>query len=169
MNARRYVWHKQALFKGRSWAYGTTWAGWGFWEWALPLVGKVYSKDEANALTDDELRAEPVFRHNPDEMFTSNIVVEVRNNLLARGIPELSYPIGATEIESINPSSGVPHNFDMNLAEFRREDDVWPQRDIDFSDNGQRPKRWLHTDLMNLPHYYTHKLFKKLVEEGGMK
>lgn len=30
MNARRYVWHKQALFKGRSWAYGTTWAGWGF-------------------------------------------------------------------------------------------------------------------------------------------
>ena len=58
MNARRYVWHKQALFKGRSWAYGTTWAGWGFWEWALPLVGNVYSRDEANALTEDELRAD---------------------------------------------------------------------------------------------------------------
>ena len=25
---RRYIWHKQALFKGRSLLYGTTWAGW---------------------------------------------------------------------------------------------------------------------------------------------
>jgi hypothetical protein len=166
MNARRYVWHKQALFKGRSWAYGTRWAGWGFWEWALPLAGKVYSRDEANALTDDELRAAPVFRHNPDEMFTSNIVVEVRNNLLARGIPELSHPIGYTNITTlIDPDL---RNVDMHSV-LRRDDKVWPQRDVDFSDGGERPNRWLHTDLINLPHYYTHKLFKKLVEEGDMK
>jgi len=49
------------------------------------------------------------------------------------------------------------------------DDQTWPQRDVDFNDGGERPKRWLHTDLMNLPHYYTHKLFKKLVEEGDMK
>ncbi|HHU13689.1 MAG TPA: hypothetical protein GXZ62_00700 [Lentisphaerae bacterium] len=169
MKSRRYVWHKQALFKGRSWAYGTTWAGWGFWEWALPLVGNVYSRDEANALTEDELRAEPVFRHNPDEMFTSNIVVEVRNNLLARGIPELSYPIGATEIESINPPSGELRNFDTNTRTFRRDDEAWPQRSIVYGDAPDAGRRWLHTDLINLPHYYTHKLFKKLVEEGDMK
>jgi len=131
----------------------------------LPLVGNVYSKDEANALTDDELRAEPVFRHNPDEMFTSNIVVEVRNNLLARGIPELSYPIGATEVSS---ASSMSRNIDMHSV-LRREDEAWPQRDVDFNDGGERPNRWLHTDLINLPHYYTHKLFKKLVEEGEMK
>jgi hypothetical protein len=169
MNARRYVWHKQALFKGRSSLYGTRWAGWGFWEWALPLVGKVYSRDEANALTDDELRAEPVFRHNPDEMFTSNIVVEVRNNLLARGIPELSYPIGYTNVAKLNTYGTTVRNFDVNLSAFRRDDEGWPQRDVDFNDGGERPKRWLHTDLINLPHYYTHKLFKKLAEEGDMK
>ena len=45
---------------------------------------------------DDILRIEPVFRHNPDEMFTSNIVQSVQNELLARGIPELSFPIGCT-------------------------------------------------------------------------
>jgi len=168
-NARRFVWHKQALFKGRSWAYGTTWAGWGFWEWALPLVGNVYSRDEANALTEDELRAEPVFRHNPDEMFTSNIVVEVRNNLLARGIPELSYPIGYTNVTKLNTYGTTVRNFDVNLSAFRRDDEAWPQRDVDFNDDGERPKRWLHTDLINLPHYYTHKLFKKLVDTGDMK
>jgi len=164
MIARRYVWHKQALFKGRSWAYGTTWAGWGFWEWALPLVGKVYSRDEANALTDDELRAEPVFRHNPDEMFTSNIVTSVQNELLARGIPELSYPIGYISL----PKNKCAASLDMHSA-LRREDNAWPQRDVDFNDDGTRPKRWLHSDLLNLPHYYTHKLFEKLVEEGDMK
>ena len=162
MKSRRYVWHKQALFKGRSWAYGTTWAGWGFWEWALPLVGNVYSRDEANALTEDELRAEPVFRHNPDEMFTSNIVVEMRNNILARGIPELSYPIGYT-----NLSDTI--NYDLNHKNFRRDDETWPQRSIVYGDAPDAGRRWLHTDLMNLPHYYTHKLFKKLVEEGEMK
>ena len=166
VDARRYVWHKQALFKGRSWAYGTTWAGWGFWEWALPLVGKVYSRDEANALTDDELRAEPVFRHNPDEMFTSNIVVEVRNNLLARGIPELSFPIGATEVSSV---TNVSRNIDINTSAFRRNDEAWPRRSIKYGDDEDAWLRWLHTDLINLPHYYTYKLFKKLVEEGDMK
>ena len=45
---------------------------------------------------DDILRIEPVFRHNPNEMFSSNIVKSVQNNILARGVPELSYPIGCT-------------------------------------------------------------------------
>jgi len=161
---RRYVWHKQALFKGRSWAYGTTWAGWGLREWTLPLAGKVYSKDEANALTEDVLRAEPVFRHNPDEMFSSNIVVEVRNNLLARGIPELSYPIGYTSLSTTNCAESINMH-----SELRRDDGDWPQRSIVYGNATGAWLRWLHTDLINLPHYYTHKLFKKLVEEGEMK
>ena len=68
VNYCRYVWHKQALFKSRSPLYGTTWAGWEFWknqvddEWV-----KVYT--QANALTDDELRAEPAFQRNPTKCF----------------------------------------------------------------------------------------------------
>ncbi len=167
ISARHFVWHKQALFKGRSWAYGTTWAGWGFWEWLIG--GKVYSRDEANALTEDELCAAPVFRHNPDEMFASNIVVEVWNNILARGIPELSFPIGYTNVAKLNMYGSSGRNFDVNLSAFRRDDGAWPQRDVDYSDDGERPNRWLHSDLMNLQHYYTHKLFEKLVEKGDMK
>ena len=171
-NTRRYVWHKQALFKGRDAVYGTTWAGWGFWmnyvddEWV-----KVYTLAQANALTDDTLRTAPVFRHNPDEMFTSNIVKSVQNNILARGIPELSYPIGYTNVVSLSVyDSTNGRNFDMNVGNFRRSDQAWPQRDIDFNTpQNTRPKRWLHTDLMNVAHYYTHKLYEAIVAKGDMK
>jgi hypothetical protein len=149
VNARRYVWHKQALFKGRSWAYGTTWAGWGFWE---HYVGddwvKAYTKAQANALTEDELRTAPVFRHNPDEMFSSNIVAEVRNNLLARGIPELSFPIGYTNVAKLNTYGTTVRNFDVNLFAFRRDDEAWPQRNITYGNAPEAWLRWLHTDLI---------------------
>ncbi len=52
--------------------------------------------EEPSNRSDDTLRIDPAFRHNPDEMFTSNIVKSVQNNILARGIPELSFPIGCT-------------------------------------------------------------------------
>ena len=29
-DVRRNTWQKQELYKGRSWIYGTGWAGWGF-------------------------------------------------------------------------------------------------------------------------------------------
>ena len=168
INPRRFTWHKQALLKGGSWLYGTTWAGWGFWEWTLPFVGKVYSREEANALDDETLRINSVFRHNPNEMFTSNIVKSVQNNSLARGIPELSFPIGYTNVVLLN-SPGNIRNFDMNAGDFRRGDSAWPHRDVDFSDDNKRPNRWLHTDLINVAHYYTHKLYEAIVTKGNMK
>ena len=116
--------------------------------------------------SDDDLRAAPVFRQDPDEMFSSNIVKSVQNNLLARGIPELSYPIGYTNV----PTAYCVENIDMNNSvDIRRGDQAWPERDVDFSDEGLRPNRWLHTDLMNVAHYYTHKLYKGIVTKGNMK
>jgi hypothetical protein len=64
----------------------------------LPLIGKFYSMEEANALDDDALRNKPVFRHHPNGMFQPEIPAVLRNEILARGIPELSYPIGYTNV-----------------------------------------------------------------------
>lgn len=167
INPRRYTWHKQALFKGRSSLYGTTWAGWEFWEWLIG--GKVYTEEEANSLTDDELRSAPVFRHNPDLMFTNVISQANINNLLARGIPELSFPIGYTNVLEISENPLNDRNFNINVGDFRRDDKAWPQRNIDFNTpENTRPKRWLHTDLMNVAYHYTHKLYKKIVEKGSI-
>ena len=115
------------------------------------------------------LRAAPVFRQNPDEMFSSNIVKSVQNNLLARGIPELSFPIGYTNVVKLNTYDFTDRNFDLNDSVFRRDDQTWPQRDIDYSVGNTRPTRWLHTDLMNVAHYYTYKLYETIVTKGNMK
>ena len=128
---------------------------------------KVYTQAQANALDDDTLRTAPVFRQNPDEMFSSNIVQSVQNNLLARGIPELSYPIGYTSVIGIGVGSNG-RNFNMNFGDFRRSDQAWPERDVDFNDDQNTyPKRWLHTDLMNVAYYYTYGLFKAIVLKGN--
>ena len=128
---------------------------------------KVYTQAQANALDDDTLRTAPVFRQNPDEMFSSNIVKSVQNNLLARGIPELSFPIGYTNVNATHCVENIDLNNDVNI---RRDDKAWPERDVDFNtQQNTRPKRWLHTDLMNVAYYYTYKLFESIVEKGNMK
>jgi len=174
MNARRYVWHKQALFKGRSWLYGTQWAGWGFWRYMVPLTGRVYSMKEANELDYGQLRVEPVFRHYPsavfepaDVMLPLTIETDMQYALLARGIPELSYNIGVTPVDGIN-QPGEERNINMH-TDLKRVDGDWPQRAMDFNDDNQRPKRWLHSDLMDVAYFYTHRLFERIVDEGNMK
>jgi hypothetical protein len=54
-------------------------------------------------------------------------------------------------------------------TELKRTDKAWSQRGIDFNDDNKRPNRWLHADLMYVAHFYTHKLFEKIVEKGNMK
>ena len=67
--------------------------------------------------SDDDLRAAPVFRQDPDEMFSSNIVKSVQNNLLARGIPELSFPIGSTSLSTNNCVINVDMHIDLRRAD----------------------------------------------------
>jgi hypothetical protein len=157
INARQFAWHKQALFKGRGPIHGTIWAGWGFHKMADNT--RFYTLDAANALDDASLRSIPVFKHNPPEMFSSTISTNMHNNLLARGIPELSFPVGVFEI---------PGKDNENMQTLQRTDGLWPSRGIDFN-NGQSPDRWLHSDSMNVAHFYTHRLFKRFIEVGSMK
>ena len=162
---RRYVWQKQVLFKGRSPFFGSQWAGWGFHtvlDQNEELV-LAYDSSSANNLSTNDLRSSPVFCHYPGGMFSATISGELRNEILARGIPELTPSIG------IAPVSAVGFATNVNMVVFQDPANGWPQRDIDFSDGGTRPNRWLHTDLMNLSHFHTHKLFENLVTEGHLK
>jgi hypothetical protein len=162
-NPRRFAWQKQALFKGRSSIYGTTWAGWGFSYDDDSPPQRVYTRTQANAATEIELQTKPVFRRNPGSMFNSSIAPEMRNEILARGIPELAPTIGGVYLESLLEERN------RNMQTLQRDDGAWPQRAVDFSDNNTKPKRWLHTDLMNAAHYFTHKLYKELVTKGDMQ
>lgn len=55
------------------------------------------------------------------------------------------------------------------MERLKPEHGLWPERDIDFSDGGTRPDRWLHTDLMSLPHFYTYRLYQEILEKGNLK
>ena len=107
----------------------------------------------ANAAPPSQLRDIPVFRSSPTAMFSSNITFADRNEILAKGIPALSPAAGKT---SMAPSVIV--NFNMNTT-FKPDNGAWGRDDSDMY-----KKRWRHNDMQNMAFFYTHKLFKKLVE-----
>ena len=117
----------------------------------------------ANTMTTNQIQSSPVFCHHPNSMFSATIPTDLQNEILARGIPELTPSIGIEAVET----AGFATNVNMHL--FQDPVNGWPQRDIDFSDGETRRNRWLHTDLMNLSHFHTHLFFKSLVDEGNLK
>lgn len=76
---------------------------------------------------------------------------------LAQGIPALSPPTGRTCFEErIMPS------YNMNSAEYMAAN--WPTA----GRNAELQNRWLHSDVKNMAYFYTHRLFRKIVEIGGL-
>jgi hypothetical protein len=102
---RQYTWHKQELYKGRNLIYGTGWAGWGF---AHPLI---QTAEGANLSTDEILQQYPIFERDPSYMFTNVILQANIDNILIKGIPALSPPIGQKEIRK---DQNDVANIDMN-------------------------------------------------------
>ncbi|NLG15414.1 MAG: alpha/beta hydrolase [Lentisphaerae bacterium] len=150
-----HSWHKQEAFKGR--AYNnpfylacTDWCGWGFameWDDDGDLVRK-YDAAAANAMPTDVLAVSPVFHLNPPEMMSlpNLLPLEDRqkllNELLAKGIPALSPPCGAGDINGLAGK---------NMTDFK-------------SNGWGRPKNeWLHSDIKNMAFYYTYLLFDELL------
>ncbi len=164
-NVRRYVWQKQALLKGRSEIYGTRWAGWGFYGTYdnKDRFNPFYDSAAANNASSDALRTVPVFKHHPPAMFASSIPKTVQNEILARGIPESTPTIGIEKAEMALFAG------QRNMQDLKPAHGMWPQRDIDFSDDGKKSDRWLHTDLMSLPHFYTYRLYQEIIEKGNLK
>ena len=145
---------RQALYKRRNLIYGTGWAGWGFeyptWQTA----------DGANASTDATLRQYPIFERDPDFMFTNVITQAHVDDILIKGIPALSWPVGRRTI-SINGASD--RNIDMNNFDLSWRPNGWPWGGSKYQN------RWLHSQLIYVAHHYTHVLYEKFIEIGDLK
>ena len=169
----RYAWQKQERFKGRGNPHGTIWAG---WEFERNFWGrKVYRVAQANALNNDDLIRAPVFSRIPWEWLSEETVLAFPDwpapyiELLAKGIPALSQAMGGRSVctQPVYPNPAVP-NIDMNLDDNGggvERPNGWPQIDRGYEDRN----RWLHSDVKNVAYYFTYKLFKQLVDEGGLK
>jgi hypothetical protein len=89
-------------------------------------------------------------------MFASNITVKVRNDIIAQGIPALSY---ATGVKAIN----LQNFYNFNMDDTVHKPNGWGRS------GGTYGTRWLHSDLKNMAYLYTYELFNELVSQGGLQ
>ena len=168
----RYSWHKQEIWKGRKSLLGfmgtTDWSGWGFATKSVfypgmedALVVNKFTPAQAAALTPEEMRTNTVFRLHPADMANPANPRLVIDAHLTQGIPALSPPTGRTRF-----NDHVMPSFDMNAAEFRAN--TWP-RPPAKPGSDDLGNSWLHSDVKNVAYFFTHKVFEKIVEAGGLK
>ncbi len=164
LDKNHYAWHKQEMGKGRLSALnpliaGTTWAGWGLQlvqTWHDSPSGNTgwyeynpVSPSTANAMTDAELQANPVFLHSPAAMFSSTIPSNTMAKILACGIPALSGPAGSRQIQGGD-------NFNMNSLSVNTP---WGRNSSTYG------RRWLHGDIKNMALPFVFDLFHELLLE----
>jgi hypothetical protein len=119
---------------------------------------------EANALTDDQLKKAPFFRHFQDSRLTttggSTAANEYLNlaQILGGAIPALSFPAGGNPIPLF-----VNQNRNTDLMD---REDGWPQERL--SDNDKK-NRWFHSDAKNIAYRYNHKLWEDWVDRGDLR
>ena len=147
------VWSVQELLKGTGTMYFLPRVrregGWGFNpDHTVPLSqnGELLKTE----YTGEEMVTSPPFLPFAEDWLhstnavTSAQVAEVRDRILADGIPAQTFAAGANAI------SGVSGNCNMDSL----RNDRWPSnRD-----------GWFHSDLKNVAFWYTYKLFQKIVK-----
>jgi hypothetical protein len=142
-----YCWQKQEIFKGtQNLLGGTSWAGWG-------QDGGYPDYVAANAASDATLQSNPVFRHEPNSMFSSTIPPETINEIIAKGDPALSFAAGLNLIKGAD-------NFNENGIE---RTNGWGRSGEPYHN------RWLHSDIKNMAYPFIYDVFDTIVSRGDLK
>lgn len=157
----RYAWQKQELWKGRAaWYAGigtTSWSGWGFKSGLLGV--RAWSAADANAVVDRCVFAtNTVFNPFPSSI-TNAVLTEAEISAhLTQGVPALSRALGSVAV-----SQSIVRSKDMNDDTPRDRPNDWPKN---FDDLG---RSWLHSDIKDIPYYYTYPKFDLIITEGGLR
>jgi hypothetical protein len=86
---------------------------------------------------------------------------KVQYDLLARGIPAMSYPVAANVV-SVSEFSGAVESFNMEAS--GRGKSSWPAEGHD----GLRVNRWIHSDFKNVALPYVYPMYQKMITEGAL-
>jgi len=176
-NFSRGAWKGQELVKGKSWwssqgitaFMSRTQAGWD--------LRYLINPDPAT-LTDQQLRETPYFDDfREDDLTDVDPVVastkagetKVRYDLLARGIPALSYAAAVMELAVLGQAdSSDSQNFD--LERFGRPNGTtnpdWPTEGHTNDDDDLG--RWLHSDFRNVALPYVYAVFETMINRGNL-
>ena len=175
------AWKYQELAKGLSWCDSIAGvfttrrqAGWAFnddwWLWEdASEGGKVkYSPDESKTILTSHLITRPFFNYFLEQEIQSNqrnigslkaSENKVIYDLLARGIPALTY---ATGIANLNDN--IKFNYDLELL--GRNTDYWP---VAGHEKPSQKQRWLHCDIKNVALPIIYPTFQSMVNQGFLK
>jgi hypothetical protein len=177
---RYHAWQKQERFKGRfgvdAWLgnAGTSWMGWGlsnegYWEdgelpmyddtiglgalFGIPARMSPYTVQQAADATSDQLMADPVFRHNPEaKLVAPNLMRPDLDELLAKGVPALSGPVGSRS------TSAAPLTRNQNLNG-RTGGASWPRG------GSGRWSGWRHSDIRDVALPFVLPVFERILSE----
>jgi hypothetical protein len=184
------AWKTQELLKGVGWdrslgalVMARTQGGWGFnqaWRERASASGPRHrvgglggrlDPATADRINDLQLIYTPYFRlfeerwlHSFNRLTPLNFPTKMRYDLLARGIPALSYAAGGVPIPGLE-DIGRGRNFDLE-TQGRPSGTAWP------TEGHEAPHltgRWLHSDFKNVALPYVHPLFRTIVHGGGLR
>ncbi len=162
------AWGLQELAKGTfsiaSTFFSRTQAGWG-----QSITGKE-SPFDANPPS-DSLKQEPFFASfkEPDLLSADPVRAsalagqkKVQYDVLARGIPALSF---ATAVHKLVPLNLSERNFNMETQ--GRTENQWP---IEGHTKDDRDRgHWLHSDFKNVALPYVFKMYQEMINRGSLK
>ena len=163
----RYAWHKQEAYKGRVAKTGgiimmnTDIMGWGF---EKNRKDEIREPEKAFDLSDEELRTNPLFLHNPPLIFgaDASAILAQRDHLLAQGIPALSQATGRVEITPISREDQYDLQRYMANTTFKGV-----QRG--GASGRDSTARWLHSDIKDLAYPLSQAFFHRVITQGRLK
>jgi hypothetical protein len=163
MDTSKGAWGHQEMIKGGAGlgalAFSRVQGGW--WMFAPRRI---------NASNLGELKVRPVFFPFIDDVLMAKdkskasakaAEPKVQYDLLARGIPAMSYA-AAANVVSASELSGAVGNVDME--DKGRAPDKWP---ADGHDSDRRG-RWIHSDFKNVALPYVHPMYHEMIARGGL-
>ena len=77
---------------------------------------------------------------------------------LTQGVPALSRALGNVAL-----SDRVAESFDMNSKGRDDRPNEWPNNFDDFG------AEWLHSDIKDVPYFYTYPKFDLIIQKGSLK
>lgn len=178
------AWVKQEMSKGFSIGSGggllhNGSGGWDFsssWDVVdvyIPIGGSTYRRrtpTEAASIPLADLEQNPFFAPFGNEKFHDPALghAEAANydevsRALAESLPSLTFAAGSNPIEAFSASiPGMPvRNFDMMASR-----NGWPESRT--ADPNADLRGWLHSDIRNVAYLYTHRVYEKWIELGGL-
>lgn len=124
------------------------------YEGPLGTASPRWTRTETDFLGRTIAETHPGFRVCPESMTNAANPRLVIDAHLAQGIPALSPPTGRTNLTGHR----IP-SFDMNVM----KSNTWPRPANSAQGDGS-----LHSDIKNVAFFYNHRVFKKIIEEGGL-